>query len=292
MHDKESSMEKFTTADGLSLAYDVQGKGTPLLCLGGLTRNMDDFEPVVEHFADRATIIRLDSRGRGASDYDPNFMNYAIPQEGADALALLDHLGLEKTAILGTSRGGLIAMALTVNAKHRLSGVLLNDIGPEMDTTGLSHIMEYLGRTPTFRSYDEAASLLPLALGTQFPGLSHAEWLTYARRIWKEGRKRLELRYDPKLRDAVKAQSVTGALPDLWPLFDAFEGLPLALLKGANSNLLSYETMAEMQRRRPDMIAAVVADRGHVPFLDEPESLDVISRFLTALDEAEQRTQA
>lgn len=276
-------VQHFTTSDGLNLAYDVQGTGVPVLCLAGLTRNMDDFEPVVEHFADRAQIIRLDSRGRGASDHDPNVMNYTIPQESADALALLDHLGIDKAAILGTSRGGLIAMALAVTAKARLSGVLLNDIGPEMDPQGLSHIMDYLGRPSAYRSFEDAADKLPKALGAQFPNVSHAQWLTYARRIWAERESRLELRYDPGLREAIEAQSVTGALPDLWPLFEAFDGLPLALLRGENSNLLPRSTYDEMQRRRPDMIAAEVKDRGHVPFLDEPESLDVIARFLEAL---------
>ncbi|WP_417263321.1 alpha/beta fold hydrolase [Celeribacter sp.] len=274
----------FTTSDGLNLAYDVQGTGVPVLCLAGLTRNMDDFEPVVEHFADRAQIIRLDSRGRGASDHDPNVMNYSIPQESADALALLDHLGIDKAAILGTSRGGLIAMALAVTAKARLSGVLLNDIGPEMDAQGLSHIMDYLGRPSAYRSFEDAADKLPKALGAQFPNLSRDQWLTYARRIWAEGESRLELRYDPGLLEAIKAQSVTGALPDLWPLFEAFDGLPLALLRGENSNLLPRSTYDEMQRRRPDMIAAEVKDRGHVPFLDEPESLDVIARFLARIE--------
>ncbi|WP_460272306.1 alpha/beta fold hydrolase [Celeribacter sp. ULVN23_4] len=276
-------VQYFTTKDGLNLAYDVQGDGPPLLCLAGLTRNMDDFDPVVVHFADRAKVIRLDSRGRGASDHDPNFLNYTIPQESADALALLDHLGIDKAAILGTSRGGLIAMALAVTAKERLSGVLLNDIGPELDPTGLAGIMDYLGRPSAYRSFEDAANKLPNALGDQFPNVSRDQWLTYARRIWSEGERRLEARYDMKLRDAIEAQSITGAAPDLWPLFEAFAGLPLALLRGENSNLLSAACMEEMQRRRPDMIAAEVKDRGHVPFLDEPESLDVIHRFLEAL---------
>ena len=175
-------------------------------------------------------------------------------------------------------------MALAVTAKARLSGVLLNDIGPEMDPQGLSHIMDYLGRPSAYRSFEDAADNLPKALGAQFPNVSHAQWLTYARRIWAEGESRLELRYDPGLREAIEAQSVTGALPDLWPLFEAFDGLPLALLRGENSNLLPRSTYDEMQRRRPDMIAAEVKDRGHVPFLDEPESLDVIARFVARIE--------
>lgn len=273
----------FKTDDGLNLAYDIEGKGTPLLCLAGLTRNMDDFEPVVGHFANRAQIIRLDSRGRGASDHAPDVMSYSVPQESQDAIALMDHLGLDRAAILGTSRGGLIAMVLAATAKSRLSGVLLNDIGPEIDPNGMAHIMDYLGRPPAFRSYEDAADKLPRALGHSFPTITRTQWLTYARRVWDQGPTRLALRYDPCLRDAIEAQSVLPQ-PDLWPLFDAFDGLPLALLRGEHSDLLRRDTLAEMQRRRPDMIASEVAGRGHVPFLDEPESLAVIAAFLDTVE--------
>ncbi|AJE46020.1 alpha/beta fold hydrolase [Celeribacter indicus] len=270
----------FTTPDGLRLAYDIAGEGPPLLCLAGLTRNMDDFEPVVAEFSRRAQVIRLDSRGRGGSDPAPDPLTYTVPQEGADALALLDHLGIGRAAILGTSRGGLIAMSLAATAKQRLAGVVLNDIGPVIEPAGLSAIMDYLGRPSAYRSFEQAADRLPRALGRDFPGVSREGWLRYARRIWNEGPDRLENRYDPRLREAIEVQSVTGAVPDLWPLFDAFAGLPLALLRGENSNLLSRETMREMRRRRPDMIAAEVPDRGHVPFLDEAESVTVLSAFL------------
>lgn len=271
-------VDTFRTADGISLAYDVRGTGTPLLCLAGLTRNMDDFEPVVAHFADRAQVIRLDSRGRGASDFaDP--ATYTIPQEAADVLALLDHLALPRVAILGTSRGGLIAMGLAATAKDRLSGVLLNDIGPELDPAGLAHIMDYLGRPSAYKSYDDAVARLPKAMGAQFKNVPPETWAAYARRIWTQGEQRLELRYDPRLREAVEAAG-TGEALDLWPFFDAFAGLPLALLRGAYSNLLTRDCVAEMRARRPDMIYAEVADRGHVPFLDEPESLRVIDAFL------------
>ncbi|WP_439103846.1 alpha/beta fold hydrolase [Celeribacter marinus] len=274
----------FEAQDGVTLAYDDIGSGIPLLCLAGLTRNMDDFEPVVDHFAHRARIIRLDSRGRGASQCaDP--ATYTIAQESKDALALLDHLKVDRVALLGTSRGGLIAMVLAATAKERLSGVLLNDIGPELDSSGLAHIMTYLGRPCPYRSYSDAADKLPLALGAHFSNVSRSQWLAYARRLWDSGPTHLELRYDPKLRDAVEAAAMDNT-PDLWRLFDALCDLPLAILRGANSNLLSQNCLEQMQVRRPDMIAAQVADRGHVPFLDEPESVSVIERFLAQIEES------
>ena len=91
--------------------------------------------------------------------------------------------------------------------------------------------------------------------------------------------KGLHIRYDPELRTSFLA-AFEGPEADLWPLFDACAGLPLALIRGANSDLLSASTAAEMRRRRPDMIFADVPDRAHVPFLDEAESLRHIHVWL------------
>ncbi len=137
-------MPCFTTSDGLSLYYTDQGEGLPLLCLAGLTRDGRDFEFVAPHLAG-LRLITLDYRGRGQSDWgDPS--TYQIPVEGRDATELLDHLGIDKAAVLGTSRGGLIAMVLAATAKDRLLGVALNDIGPEIAPEGLEVIKNYLGR--------------------------------------------------------------------------------------------------------------------------------------------------
>lgn len=277
-------MKNFRTDDGLTLAYEDQGTGIPLLCLAGLTRNMDDFEPVVDQFADRARIIRLDSRGRGASDFADDFMTYSVVQEAADALTLMDHLGLGKVAILGTSRGGLLAMTLAFQHKHRLAGVLLNDIGPDIDAGGLRFIMTYLGEPPPFATLSDAIEGLPARMSPAFRNVTPAQWEAFARRCWSvapDGR--LGLRYDPRLRDAVEAQSEGLEPPDLWPLFGLLEGVPLGLIRGANSDLLTAETARKMRGMHPDMDYSEVPDRGHVPFLDEPESIAAITRFLERL---------
>ena len=128
-------MPRFTTSDSVSLHYTDEGQGLPVLCLAGLTRDGHDFDDVAPHLRD-VRLIRLDYRGRGQSDW-ANHETYTIPVEGRDALELLDHLGLDRAAVLGTSRGGLIAMVLAASAKDRLLGVALNDIGPEIDDAGL-----------------------------------------------------------------------------------------------------------------------------------------------------------
>ncbi|WP_316015462.1 alpha/beta hydrolase [Roseobacter sp. HKCCA0434] len=274
-------MKRFTTSDGLSLAYDDQGEGVPVLCLPGLTRNMEDFTPLAGNLPRPCRLIRLDLRGRGASDHDPDpVANYTVPVESRDVIELLDHLGLDEVVIVGTSRGGIIAMVLAAMAKERLAGVLLNDIGPEIDAKGLGNIMTYLGRTPAAKTLDQAARGLARFYGPSFAGVDEAAWRVWAARWYEERPDGLHLRYDPALRDAVEAG---GAAPDLWPFFEALDGVPLAALRGANSDLLSAETFEKMKGARPDMIAATVPGRGHVPFLDEEESLDVFARLLDAV---------
>ena len=272
-------MARFTTSDGLSLAYTDTGAGRPLLCLPGLTRDAADFEDLAAALGGRHRLIALTARGRRGSDFDPEWRNYNVSIEGRDAVELLDHLGLDKVTIVGTSRGGLIAMLLAVFAKPRVAAVLLNDIGPEIAPGGLVRIKGYVGIPPKGRSYAEVAAALQATGGAEFPDVSPARWETCARRWFAETPEGMALTYDPKLRDAVLEGAVEPA-PDMWPLFEAFAGLPLAVLRGANSDLLSRGTVARMMELRPDLIAAEVPNRGHVPFLDEPESLGALDALL------------
>jgi pimeloyl-ACP methyl ester carboxylesterase len=272
-------MNRFVAPDGLALAWEEEGAGLPLLCLPGLTRNGADFDELGAALGGRRRLIRLTLRGRGASDRDPEFANYTVGVAARDVVAFLDHLGLDRVVVVGTSRGGLIAMWLAATAKERLLGVLLNDIGPELAPEGLANIMSYLGVTPRARTHAEVAAALEARMGERFPGLGPEKWRSLARRWFDEGADGIALNYDPRLRDAFAGQG-EGPTMDLWPLFDALEGLPVAVVRGANSDLLAAETVAAMRARRPDLIVAEVPDRGHVPFLDEPEALAALEALL------------
>lgn len=270
----------FTTTDGKRLAYQDEGQGLPLLCLAGLTRTMADFDYLRPHLPP-LRLIRMDYRGRGDSEWT-GAATYTVPQEARDALDLLDHLGVERAAVLGTSRGGLIAMLLAALARDRLLGVALNDIGPVIEREGLGRIFDYLGRNPAAKSHEALAETLAAVL-PGFANVSGHRWLEEARKHYRLTERGLQITYDPALREAFIA-AFDGPPVDAWPLFDAMAGLPLALIRGANSDLLSLETVAQMQARRPDMIFADVPDRAHIPFLDEPEALAALRRWLEALD--------
>ena len=270
-------MRFFGTSDGLRLAFRDQGAGTPLLCLAGLTRNSADFEAMANLLPD-FRIIRQDYRGRGRSDRDRDFRNYNPVTEARDAVELLDHLGLKSVPVLGTSRGGIVAMVIAATQKVRISGVILNDIGPDIERAGLIRIADYLGRQPSVGTMEEAARETA-ASSVGFRNVPHERWIEECRCRYdfEDGRPRLN--YDPKLRDAVLPTFSEDA-PDLWPYFDALEGIPIGLIRGANSDLLSVATTEKMRSRRPDIAVLEVPDRGHCPFLDETECIAFIRRFL------------
>ena len=272
----------FTTLDGLKLEYTDLGSGTPLLCLAGLTRNLADFDDLLAKRGATARFICLTSRGRRGSDFDRDWRHYSIVQESIDALALIDHLNLPKVTIIGTSRGGLIALALAAFAKDRLAGVLFNDVGPVVEPDGITGILTHLGRNPKFANLAEAGVGMAEFMSATFPDVSSTRWQVAASRWWVETTKGLEINYDPHLRDAFEAAR---NLPpfDLWPLFDALADIPLAVLRGENSSILSRETVAEMQLRKPQLLVQQVANRGHVPFLDEPESLAAFDALLARI---------
>ncbi|WP_294228490.1 alpha/beta hydrolase [uncultured Shimia sp.] len=279
-------MPHFTTSDGLSLYYDdTGGSGPVVLCLSGLTRNATDFDYVRPHLKD-ARVIRMDYRGRGQSDWAEDFSTYSLPREAQDALELLDHLGLEKAAILGTSRGGLIALTLMDMAPDRITGVCFNDVGPVIETVGLEVILVFIGRNPIWSTLADAAE----ALATRLPGFHNvpdSRWAEEAVHHFVKTNTGLEINYDPKLRNAVLAEFDPKApAGDMWPQFNKLKGRPLAVLRGENSDILSQETYTEMQSRAP-MLAAEVKDRAHVPFLDEPESLHVLHQWIAQLPTGE-----
>ena len=215
----------FTTPDGLRLAYRDEGAGMPLLCLAGLTRTMADFDDLVPHLPEGIRVIRMDARGRGQSQWADS-ASYTVPQEAADAVALLNHLGVERAAILGTSRGGLIGMLLCATAKARLSGLCLNDVGPVIERAGLVRIFDYLGRNPAAKTHQALAEALPRMM----PGFANVppnRWAAEARKHYVQTERGLKITYDPALREAF-IKAFDGPPVDLWLLWEATSGLPVA----------------------------------------------------------------
>ncbi len=264
--------------------YPGRDDRPPVLCLPGLTRNAKDFETIAPALAGRRSVVALDFRGRGLSGRaDP--VTYRPDQEAADTLAVLDQLGISHFAVIGTSRGGIVAMVMAARALERMAGVAFNDIGPRIDTEGLLRIRNYLGKDRPFADWNEAVEAIK-ATNPGFPGLGEDEWLAFARRVYREQDGRPRADYDMGLsQNFPPAEDIaSGKVPELWGLFEMLKPLPCLVLRGENSDLLSAATVAEMQTRHPALAAATIPRRGHVPFLNEPESLAAIDDWLAAVD--------
>jgi pimeloyl-ACP methyl ester carboxylesterase len=270
-------MKTFRACDGARLAYRDDGLGLPVLALAGLTRDSRDFDYLARYLPQDVRLIRLDSRGRGESDWTgPD--TYSVGQEATDALALLDHLGIARAAIIGSSRGGLLGMVIAATAKHRLLGLCLNDVGPILERDGLLRIGTYVGVEPTVPTLQEVADRMQTAM-PGFERVPPMRWQEETVRHYIQRDDGVGLTYDPAMRTAFDA-AMAGPLPELWPLFDGCAGLPLALIRGAASDVLSRATAEEMCRRRPEMLFAEIPLRGHIPFLDEPEAVAVVISWL------------
>jgi len=273
----------FRTEDGARLAYADEGEGLPLLALAGLTRDSRDFDYLARKIPSGVRLIRLDSRGRGQSDWTGP-ATYTLPQEARDVVNLLNHLALDRVAVLGSSLGGLIGMILAATQRNRLLGLCLNDVGPVLERSGLQRIAAYVGVTPTVATLEEIADRMPMVM-PGFPHVSPMRWAEESIRHFKQLEGRVDLTYDPALRVALEA-AMSSPPADAWPLFEACARLPLALVRGSNSDVLSRETALSMRSRRPDMHFADVPDRGHVPFLDEPASMACIQAWLDLVSES------
>jgi pimeloyl-ACP methyl ester carboxylesterase len=273
-----------TVKDGTTIFYrdthPTDYEGLTVIALAGLTRNSLDFDYLLSHFDPGLRMVRIDSRGRGYSAYaDP--ASYTVEQESADVLEVMDHLGIERAAFIGTSRGGLIATYLATVAPERIVGVCFNDIGPVIEDTGLKDISNYLGVPPTAKNMNEMAELIKAGrTANGFKNIPDSRWLEEAKNQYIQVGGKIDLMYDPGLREVFIQNWVDEGVAPFWDEFDRLVAKPLAMVRGENSNILSVETLEEMQKRRPDMLTCVIKDRGHVPFLDEPEALDTINAWI------------
>ena len=206
--------------------------------------------------------------------------------ELCDLLAVLTALGIGPAVFVGSSRGGLLAMLLATVRPTAIAGVVLNDIGPVVEAKGLVRIKGYVGKLPQPKSFEEGAEILRRLFDAQFPKLDGGAWLASARRTWREQNGRLVLTYDAKLARTLKDFDPMQPVPALWKEFDALARVPVMVVRGALSDLLSAATVTAMKARRNDMETLVIPHQGHTPLLVEPEIVARIARFVADCDKA------
>jgi pimeloyl-ACP methyl ester carboxylesterase len=277
-----------TAQDGLRLhvrAYGARASSAlPVVCLPGLARTAADFESLAPILSSDRQVFAVDYRGRGKSDYDRNPANYNLQVELADLLAVLSALGIGQAAFIGTSRGGILTMLLAVARPTAIAGCVLNDIGPVIEISGLMRIKSYVGKLPQPATFREAADMLQRRFGSHFPKWDDPDWLAFAHRTFKEANGRIVADYDIKLATTLDGVMPERPLPALWREFDALAGVPVMVVRGTNSDILSAATVEAMRARRRRLAVVEVADEGHTPRLVDPQTAGRIVAFVASCE--------
>jgi len=286
-HDTTSTF--ISAPDGLRLharCYGARSAPTlPVVCLPGLARTAADFEALAEALSSDESrprrVIALDYRGRGQSEYDRDPAHYNFQVELADLLAVMAALDAARAILIGTSRGGILAMLLAAVRPSAIAGVVLNDIGPVIEPKGLMRIKGYVGKLPQPRTFEEGGEILRRLFDAQFPKLGPDDWIASARRAFRQENGALVPTYDVKLATTLEGVDFEKPFPPLWQQFDALGHCPMMVIRGANSDILSPATVEAMRARRATLETIEVPDQGHTPLLAEADVIARIADFAT-----------
>ncbi|MEZ2129090.1 MULTISPECIES: alpha/beta fold hydrolase [unclassified Sinorhizobium] len=284
----------FDASDGLRLhARDYGGDNPatrdrlPLLCLPGLTRNSRDFHQLALILSQDASsprrVIALDYRGRGLSQWDSDRSHYNLLVEANDVLSLCSALGISRAAFIGTSRGGLILHMLAATRSELLGAVILNDVGPALERRGLEQIRDYLSRSRPPQNWKDAVDILKEIHGASFTALVEEDWHDMAQSLYREADGSIVADFDPAIAEQMRSLDMEKLGPDLWPQFEGLAPVPLMVIRGENTTLLSVETLEEMKRRHPRMTALTVSMQGHAPILHLSNIPERIRTFLSSV---------
>lgn len=279
----------WTSSDGLTLHYrnypGPEGStALPVLCMHGLTRNARDFSGLAEQLAATRRVIVTEMRGRGQSDYAPDSDTYTPVTYVQDVEKLLAEQGIARFIAIGTSMGGLMTMLMAAAQPGRIAAVVMNDIGPEVDAAGLARISGYVGQGRSYPTWVHAARGLADAHGAAFPDSDLDQWLEMAKRtmvVTQNGR--ISFDYDMAIAEPF-GKPGNAAPPNLWLAFEALRDVPMLLVRGGLSDLLSEDTVKQMKARNPAMQTVTVPRVGHAPTLDEPEVRAAIAALLDTVE--------
>jgi len=262
--------------------------GLPVICLHGLTRNSRDFEIIAPRIAALGRrVIVPDMRGRGKSSNDPDPAHYVPAVYAQDVLKLLDQLAIPKAVFIGTSMGGLITLVIAATTQGRIAASVLNDVGPQVNTSGLSRIASYVGNVQPVATIQDAAEAIRATNGAVFPDRLDDDsfWIAFARRTFRardDGQ--FELDYDPHIALAFADFDTDAPAPDLMPYFQMLAKTPVLSVRGEHSDILTLEGVARMRTAGDTIEAVTIEGVGHAPMLDEPDAWDAILDFLARVE--------
>ena len=279
----------YRSSDGLRLyARDYPCKAgaavETVLCMHGLTRNSADLAGLADHLSQRYRVIAVDNRGRGLSDYDSNAANYAPATYVQDMFTLLADLDIDQVILCGTSMGGLMSFVMAAMQPARVRGMIINDIGPEIDQAGLDRIKGYVGKATPVSDWQQAIAQAKDINAIAFPDFTDEEWEEFTRGLYRDEGGVPVLAYDPAISQPMADEQSGAVPPDLWPVFEASATIPMLVIRGESSDILAPGCVQVMREKHPGLQFAEVPRRGHAPTLNEPASRAAIDGFLAGLD--------
>lgn len=276
----------YQVPDGLTLyARDYPGpddRAGCVLLMHGLTRNSRDFDVLADRLSEHFRVLVPEQRGRGRSEWDSQPDRYGIPTYVNDMFELLEAVGEDHVAAVGTSMGGLMAMVMNAMRPGVFTHVVLNDIGPELSKEGLDRISGYVGQGGIISTWEEAVAYNRAINAVAFPSLSDQQWGEFTRQLFGERNGAPFLDYDPAISQAVRSDEGSALPPDLWSVYAQLESQPLMLIRGAISDLLDTDIKDRMIQSVPDLLYLEVADVGHAPMLIDDAVTEALENFLLA----------
>jgi pimeloyl-ACP methyl ester carboxylesterase len=282
----------YTSSDGLVLFArdygDRLSPWLPIVCLAGLTRTSRDFHRLAIYFATHRErprrVVAFDYRGRGRSQWDKDPSRYNPLTEMSDVLDGMARLGIPRAVVIGTSRGGIIGMLMGVARPHTVAGLVLNDVGPVIEARGLARIKSYVGGTPTPDDWRDAARIQRRLHGGQFTAMSEADWEAFARLTYREDGGQPVRDHDPALAQTLQGIELDQPVPSMWEEFRALRAIPILVLRGENSDLLSPETVVAMVAEHPHVESMTIADQGHPAQFASEAIADRVAEFIAGLE--------
>ncbi len=254
-----------------------------VLCMHGLTRNSADFSGLASHLCERYRVIAVDQRGRGRSDYDPEAARYTATTYVQDMFTLADQLDIPELILVGTSMGGLMSMLMAAMQPQRIRKMIINDIGPEVDPRGLARIKSYVGKSAPVHSWEDAVAQCRSINEIAFPDFSDEQWLDFTQGVYREENGALVLAYDPAIAQPMEGEASGALPPDMWAVFERCTSIPMLVVRGASSDILSPDCVKAMSAGHSGLRVVEIPHRGHAPTLTEPASLAAIDTFLADL---------
>ena len=266
------------------MAYHAWGNpgNKVLLCVHGLTRRGSDFKTLAQAMCKDHYVVCPDVVGRGESDRLINPMSYAVPQYVADIATLVKKLGVTQVDWLGTSMGGLIGMVYAAMPNSPIRRMIINDVGPKIEPEAIKRLGSYVGQPFTFSDRSEALQRLNEICAT-FGEHTPEEWEIYngPMLIQKDGK--WIMHYDPDISVPFASVNPIMAKAGEMAMWHAFKQIhiPMLIVRGGNSDLLSAATVAQMCKVNPYARSIEIPNVGHAPAFVKPEQIALAKEFFS-----------